>query len=174
MLTNSDDIAKSVKALRNYGSEIKYHHPLQGFNSRLDTLQATVLRAKLRRLDAWNEGRRQAAGRYAELLGEAAGAGKLSLPVTCDGNTHVWHLYVVRVAERDRVLADLHAAGIGAGIHYPVPIHLQGAFADLGKGPGSYPEAERAASEILSLPLFPQITADQQARVAEVLLASLG
>jgi dTDP-4-amino-4,6-dideoxygalactose transaminase len=171
VLTKDAEVAQQLRALRNYGSEVKYHHPVTGFNSRLDTLQAVVLRAKLKRLAGWNEQRREAAARYDERLG---GAEQVGLPVTLDGNVHVWHLYVVRVAERDRVLEALHADGIFAGIHYPVPIHLQGAFADLGHGAGEFPVTEKAAAEILSLPLFPGITEAQQDRVAERLLAAVG
>jgi dTDP-4-amino-4,6-dideoxygalactose transaminase len=163
VLTMSDEIAKKVRALRNYGSEVKYHHPELGFNSRLDTMQAVVLSAKLKRLEAWNDARRAAARRYHELLADLPGVG---LPETAPGNLHVWHLYVVRVARRDEVLARLNAAGIGAGIHYPVPIHLQGAFAHLGHKPGAFPAAEAAAREILSLPLHPHLTAADQERVA--------
>jgi dTDP-4-amino-4,6-dideoxygalactose transaminase len=168
--TNSDELAARVRALRNYGSEIKYHHPETGFNSRLDTLQAVVLNAKLRRLSGWNEARRRAARRYDELL---AGIPQVERPSTAPGNEHVYHLYVVRVPKRDDVLKRLNADGIGAGIHYPVPIHLQGAFKHLGLGKGAFKNAEKAADEILSLPLFPEITADQQARVVESLRAAL-
>ena len=169
--TDSDEIAGRVRALRNYGSEVKYQHPETGFNSRLDTLQAVVLNAKLRRLAAWNEARRQAARRYDELL---AGVSAVTRPRTLPGNEHVHHLYVIRVPRRDEVLPKLNADGIGAGIHYPVPIHLQGAFEHLGFGEGSFPVAEKAAREILSLPLFPEITADQQARVVDSLQRALG
>jgi dTDP-4-amino-4,6-dideoxygalactose transaminase len=164
--TDSAELAAKIRALRNYGSEVKYHHPETGFNSRMDTLQAVVLLAKLSRLARWNEARRAAARRYDELLARAPG---VKLPATAPGNEHVFHLYVVRVARRDAVLAKLNAEGIGAGIHYPVPIHLQGAFKYLGHNPGDFPVAERVAGEILSLPLFPQITAEQQERVADVL-----
>jgi dTDP-4-amino-4,6-dideoxygalactose transaminase len=166
VLTNSAEINAKVRALRNYGGEVKYHHPETGFNSRLDTLQAVVLNAKLGKLAAWNEARRQAAGRYQELLQGLPG---VTLPETLPGNEHVWHLYVIRVPRRDEVLKKLNAAGIGAGIHYPIPIHLQGAFKQLQQGPGSFPVAEKAAGEILSLPLFPQLTAAQQERVADEL-----
>ena len=142
-----------------------------GVNSRLDTLQAVVLSAKLRRLAGWNEARRTAAQRYHTLL---ADLDEVVRPRTLDGNEHVWHLYVVRVPDRDRVLKELHAAGIGAGIHYPVPIHLTDAFAGLGYAEGAFPAAEHAARELLSLPLFPEITAEQQARVVEALKAALG
>jgi dTDP-4-amino-4,6-dideoxygalactose transaminase len=169
-LTNAPELTAKVRALRNYGSEVKYEHPELGFNSRLDTLQAVVLSAKLRRLAAWNEARRQAARRYEELLKDLP----ITLPETLPGNEHVWHLYVVRVPDkRDEVLRKLNVAGVGAGIHYPVPIHLQGAFRSLGHQPGDFPVAEAAAREILSLPLFPQITAEQQERVAEELRKAL-
>ena len=171
VLTDADDVAQKVRALRNYGSEVKYAHPEIGFNSRLDPLQAVVLAAKLRRLAAWNDARRAAARRYDALLAGVAG---VSRPSTLAGNEHVWHLYVVRVARRDDVLRRLNAAGIGAGIHYPVPVHLQGAFAGLGHRRGDFPVAEAAADEILSLPLYPHITAAQQERVVEALRATLG
>ena len=171
VLTDDDDLARRVRALRNYGSEVKYHHPEIGFNSRLDTLQAVVLAAKLRRLASWNEQRRAAACNYDVLLADVDGVVR---PTTAAGNEHVWHLYVVRVRERDRVLAALHEAGIGAGVHYPVPIHLQGSFRDLKKAEGSYPHTERAAREILSLPMFAEITAEQQELVSESLRKALG
>jgi dTDP-4-amino-4,6-dideoxygalactose transaminase len=168
--TDDDTIAARVRALRNYGSDVKYHHPETGFNSRLDTLQAVVLGAKLKRLAAWNEARRAAARRYDALLADLP---TVTPPQTRPGNEHVFHLYVVRVADRDEVMRRLNADGIGAQIHYPVPIHLQGAFRHLGQGPGSFPVAEKAAREILSLPIYPEITADQQARVVESLRRAL-
>jgi dTDP-4-amino-4,6-dideoxygalactose transaminase len=168
--TNSDDVAKKIRALRNYGSEVTYHHPETGFNSRLDTLQAVVLLAKLKRLAAWNEARRGAARRYEELL---AGVPGVTVPRTMDGNEHIWHVYVVRVPRRDDVLKKLNADGIGAGIHYPVPLHLQGAFKNLGHRAGDFPVAEKAANEIVSLPMFGEITAEQQAYVVERLKAAL-
>ena len=168
--TSDDGIAKKIRALRNYGSEVKYHHPETGFNSRLDTLQAVVLRAKLKRLDKWNAQRRVAAERYESLL---AGVPGVVRPSTLGGNTHVWHLYVVRVGARDAVLKKLNDAGIGAGIHYPVPVHLQGAFAHLGHKDGDFPVSEKAAKEILSLPMFPEITPAQQEEVVGALRAAL-
>jgi dTDP-4-amino-4,6-dideoxygalactose transaminase len=171
VLTNSPDVNAKVRALRNYGGEVKYHHPELGFNSRLDTFQAVVLNAKLARLAAWNEARRQAARRYDELLRSIPA---VTLPETLAGNEHVWHLYVLRVPRRDDTLKKLNAAGIGAGIHYPIPIHLQGAFKHLAQGPGAFPVAEKAAGEILSLPLYPQITPQQQERVVDELRKALG
>jgi dTDP-4-amino-4,6-dideoxygalactose transaminase len=166
VVTDAPEIATKVKALRNYGSEVKYHHPETGFNSRLDPLQAVVLKAKLKHLAGWNEKRRAAAARYDALLRDVRG---VEAPKTLAGNVHVWHLYVVRVAERDRVLARLNEAGVGAGIHYPVPIHLQGAFSHLHHSRGDFPVAEKAANEIVSLPLFPEITEAQQEFVVDAL-----
>jgi dTDP-4-amino-4,6-dideoxygalactose transaminase len=136
----------------------------------MDTIQAVVLSAKLRKLTAWNAARRVAATRYDALLSDRD---DVLLPRTLDGNEHVWHLYVVRVHDRDRVLKELHASGIGAGIHYPIPIHLTPAFAWLGYGEGAFPVAEKMARELLSLPLFPEITADQQEVVVSSLTAAL-
>jgi dTDP-4-amino-4,6-dideoxygalactose transaminase len=170
VLTADEALARRVRALRNYGSEVKYHHPEAGFNSRLDTLQAVVLRAKLARLAGWNAARRAAAARYDGLL---AGLPDVRLPSTAPGNEHVWHLYVVRVPRRDDVLRRLAAAGVGAGVPYPVPLHLQGAFRGLGHRPGDFPVAEACAAEVLSLPLFPGITLAQQERVADALRAAL-
>jgi dTDP-4-amino-4,6-dideoxygalactose transaminase len=133
-------------------------------------MQATVLRAKLRRLNSWNEQRRLAANLYTDLLAEFE---QVSTPVTALGNLHVWHLYVIQVEDRDRVLAALDAAGIGAGIHYPVPLHLQGAYAHLGHTRGDFPAAEAAAGRILSLPIYPGITEAQQRRVVDALVAAL-
>jgi dTDP-4-amino-4,6-dideoxygalactose transaminase len=162
VLTSSEQIASRLRKLRNWGSEQKYHHPEIGFNSRLDTLQAVVLSAKLKRLDAWNEARRRVAARYDELL---AGLSGVELPRTLPGNEHVWHLYVVRVPRRDEVLGKLQAERIGAGIHYPTPLHLHGALCFLGYRAGDFPAAEQAAAEILSLPMYPHLTEDQQERV---------
>jgi dTDP-4-amino-4,6-dideoxygalactose transaminase len=170
VLTGDDEVAAAVRLLGAHGSPAKYQHVAFGFNSRLDTLQAVVLRAKLRRLPRWNEQRRAAAAVYDDLL---AGVEGVRPPVTLAGNEHVWHLYVVRVGRRDEVLARLHAEGVGAGIHYPVPVHLTGAMARYGPGAGGCPVAERAAGEILSLPLFPGITRAQQERVVDVLAAAL-
>ena len=151
VLTADDRIARRIRALRDHGCESKYQHDELGFNSRLDTLQAVVLGAKLPFLKAWNDERREAASRYGELLRDLP---VVVPPTVVTGNEHVWHLYVVRVPRRDEVLKRLHEAGIGAGIHYPIPIHLPGAFASLGHREGDFPVAEEAAGEILSLPIL--------------------
>lgn len=176
VVTDDEEAADLVRALANHGGVAKYVHDVAGFNSRLDGLQAVVLRAKLARLAEGNEARRAAAARYDGLLGDLAATGRLTLPVTAPGNVHVWHLYVVRVsgaADRDAVVGKLNAEGIGAGVHYPAPVHLTPAFAHLGHGRGAFPHAELAADRMLSLPLFPQITAAQQQRVVDVLSAAL-
>lgn len=175
VLTDDPEAAALVRAIANHGGVEKYRHDVPGFNSRLDGLQAVVLRAKLRRLAAGNAARRAAAARYDELLAPLAGAGRLVLPVTAEGNEHVWHLYVVRVpgADRDAIVGKLNASGIGAGVHYPDPVHLTPAYAHLGYRRGDFPHAEQAAGEILSLPLFPQISPDQQQRVVDALVNAL-
>jgi dTDP-4-amino-4,6-dideoxygalactose transaminase len=171
VVTDNDELADKIRRLRNYGSEIKYHHPEVGFNSRLDSMQAIVLNAKLARLPGWNESRRAAAERYESLLADAAG---IETPKTMPGNEHVWHIYAVLVADRDRVLSELHEAGVGAGIHYPVPLHLQGALGDLGHNEGDFPETERAANQMISLPMFPGISEAQQNEVVEALVKAVG
>ena len=170
VMTNDAGIATLARAVRDHGSSKKYAHDVLGFNSRLDTLQAVVLRAKLRKLADWNKARQAAAAFYDELL---EGVGRVERPVVAEGNEPVWHLYVIRVPERDRVLTQLHERGVGAGIHYPVPVHLQPALANLGHRRGDFPVTEQAASNILSLPLFPGITEEQQRYVVEQLEAAL-
>jgi len=158
-----------VRRLRNLGAVAKYDHPEIGFNTRLDSLQAVVLLAKLTRLEAWNELRRQAAARYQASLADME---RVELPAVSSGNEPNWHLFVVRVPHRDRVLQTLHEAGIRAGIHYPIPIHRQGAFNGL-EHRASFPVAERLADEILSLPIFPGISDRDQERVSDALRMAL-
>lgn len=166
LTTNSDEIAAKLKLLRNYGSVVKYVHDSFGTNSRLDTIQAAVLRVKLRHLDKWVAGRQAAARRYRELLSGIKG---VTLPPECPEEQHCWHLYVVRVEERDRVLKHLQDNGVGAGIHYPIPCHMQGAMKDYGYRKGDFPNAEAMAPKLLSLPIYSEITADQQKKVADEL-----
>jgi dTDP-4-amino-4,6-dideoxygalactose transaminase len=170
VMTADDHVAHLARLLTQHGSIAKYRHDSFGFNSRLDSLQAVVLRAKLRHLDAWNTLRREAAARYDSLLEVLP---EVRRPATAPGNDHVWHLYVVRVPGRARVLEQLNRAGIGASVHYPMAVHLTAPFVDEGDGPGSCPVAERAVEEILTLPLYPGITVQQQERVVDVLDAAL-
>ena len=170
VVTHDPDLADRIRRLGCYGSEVKYRHEEIGFNSRLDTLQAVVLSAKLRRLPAWNAARREAAERYRELLAEVDG---VTIPTVREGNVHVWHVYVIRVPRRDEVHRRMNEAGIGTVIHYPVPVHLQPSFADLGHAIGAFPESEKASAEVLSLPMFPSITPAQQEEVVEVLRRAL-
>jgi dTDP-4-amino-4,6-dideoxygalactose transaminase len=170
VITQDSELARRVRVMGAHGSAVKYEHTEFGFNSRLDTLQSVVLRAKLRHLDRWNGQRREAARRYDEML---AGHDRVRRPVTLEGNEHVWHLYVVRVANRDEVLKRLGAKGIGAGIHYPVPVHRQPAFSGLGLSEGDFPVTEASCRSMISLPIFPGITVEQQERVVEVLIESL-
>ncbi|MGN6577863.1 MAG: DegT/DnrJ/EryC1/StrS family aminotransferase [Nocardioides sp.] len=169
--TDDPELARTVRLLGAHGSETKYEHEIVGMNSRLDSIQAAVLRAKLARLEKWNELRRQAAARYDELLENVPG---LVLPTSAPGNEDVWHLYVIRVDNRDEVLRHLNDAGVGAGIHYPTPIHLTGAYRHLGQARGSFPVAEAAADQMISLPLHPHILPEQQEYVAQQLSACLG
>ncbi|WP_372593645.1 DegT/DnrJ/EryC1/StrS family aminotransferase [Actinotalea sp.] len=169
--TDDAEVARRVRVIAAHGSAHKYDHEVIGFNSRLDTVQAVVLEAKLARLAGWNERRRAAAAYYAELL---SGLDGVLAPTSADGNEDVWHLYVVQVEERDRVLSVLHEAGIGAGIHYPTPVHLTGAYASLGHRKGTFPVAERAADRILSLPMYPHLERGQQEQVVETLARAVG
>jgi dTDP-4-amino-4,6-dideoxygalactose transaminase len=166
VLTGSDELAARMRMIRNHGSARKYVHEVCGVNSRLDTLQAVVLSAKLRRLADRNTARQAAARRYDILLSDFE---HVVRPRVLAGNQHVWHLYVVRVPDRDRVLKELNAMGIGAGIHYPQPIHLTAAFAELGYANGAFPVAERTAPQLLSLPLYPEISDEQQEYVVSAL-----
>jgi dTDP-4-amino-4,6-dideoxygalactose transaminase len=170
VLTNDEGLAAQVRKLRNWGGAVKYHHPEKGFNSRMDTLQAVVLLVKLGHLSKWNSMRTEIAAQYDAILGGSP----VELPQVAAGNEHVWHLYVVRVSDRDEILADLHLAGIGAGIHYPIPIHLQGAYRDLGHGPGSFPQSERLARDALSLPIHPGMTDHDVVRVSDVMIDLVG
>ena len=164
VLTDDPAVAEIVRNLGSHGSSVKYVHDRVGVNSRLDAVQAAVLRAKLRRLDSWNAARRAAAARYADLLADVPG---VRVPTVRPGNEDVWHLYVVRVDERDRFMAALDAGGIGVGIHYPTPVHLTAAYAHLGYRRGAFPVAEAASEQILSLPMFPHLTEAQQERVVD-------
>lgn len=170
VMTTSPRIADRVRAMRSHGGIRRYEHTMIGLNSRLDGIQAVVLSAKLGHLDAWNSLRREAASVYDELLVDLP---DVVTPRTARGNEHVFHLYVIRVPRRDAVVAQLNAAGIDAAVHYPVPIHRLPAFSFLGQGAGAFPTADRLAGEILSLPIFPGITREQQESVVAELTRAL-
>jgi len=165
-LTTADpELAQRLRLLRNYGSKRKYHHQIKGVNSRLDELQAAVLRVKLGHLEAWNERRRRVAKRYLESL---AGLG-YGLPTPAPGAEPAWHLFTITSDRRDALRAALEAEGVGALVHYPIPPHLQPAYAELGHQPGDFPVAEKLAKELLSLPIGPQLSDAQQAHVISAL-----
>jgi dTDP-4-amino-4,6-dideoxygalactose transaminase len=168
--TDDDDLAALVSKLRLHGESERYHHARVGGNFRLDSLQAAVLRAKLPRLEAWTQRRVAIAHRYGELLWDAEVAGRIVLPAVASGKRHVYHQYVVRVRDRDRVRATLADAGISTAVFYPIPLHLQECFADLRYRAGDFPEAEKAANEVVALPMFPQLTDSEVDRVAEAVL----
>lgn len=156
-VTNDEGIAQKIKMLRNYGSKIKYHHEFKGFNSRLDTIQAAILAVKLKKLEQWNETRRRHARRYNEWLRE----GDIVTPVEKDYARHIYHIYAIRVKDRDKLLEYLRSKGVFAGIHYPVPVHLLNAYRDLGYKEGDFPVTEKLSREILSLPMYPELAEGQ-------------
>jgi dTDP-4-amino-4,6-dideoxygalactose transaminase len=163
--TNNSEYANKVRMLRDWGADRKYHHLLRGYNYRMEGFQGAILRVKLRHLEPWTETRRAFAKKYNQLLADCG----LTLPVEIPGSRHVYHLYTVRAADRDSLQASLLAEGIQTAVHYATPVHLQPAYADLGYGQGSFPQSERAANEVLSLPLYPEISDIQFERVLEVL-----
>jgi dTDP-4-amino-4,6-dideoxygalactose transaminase len=175
--TGRDDLAHEIRLLRNHGAEPKYFHKRVGANFRLDALQAAVLRVKLPHLSRWTEMRQTNADRYDRLFAEAAlskdAGGPVVLPARPADRTHIFNQYVIRVPGRDAVRAKLTAAGIGTEIYYPVPFHLQECFAPLGYQPGDFPRAEAAANEVLALPVFGELTADQQNEVVNALADAL-
>jgi dTDP-4-amino-4,6-dideoxygalactose transaminase len=160
--TERADYARTIRMLRDWGAEKKYEHVLKGYNFRMEAIQGAVLRVKLRHLETWTKARSRSAARYAALL-EGSG---IATPRVMLYASHAWHLYVIRSPERQRWQEALAAQGIQTGIHYPAPIHLLPAFADLGYRRGAFPHAERAAEEVLSLPMFPELTEAQCALVA--------
>jgi dTDP-4-amino-4,6-dideoxygalactose transaminase len=166
VLTNREDVRDTVRLLRYHGSGGPYIYDRLGFNSRLDELQAAILRAKLPHLESWNAARRRNAARYTELL-HCHGYG---LPIEASGNYHVFHQYTVRCRNRDELKAALAAGGVDTGIYYPLPLHLQPAFAYLGYKEGDFPESERAAREVLSIPVFPELSEEQLHHVARLML----
>lgn len=158
IVTNSKELADRVRLLRNYGQSQKYQHVIMGYNRRLDSLQAAVLRAKLRHLDGWNASRRRAAKFYDEMLKDVDG---VRTPYHAEESVHVYHLYVIQHPKRDQLLKYLKEQGVYAGLHYPTPVHLQPCYEHLGTPRGSLPFTEAAASRVISLPMFAEITEEQ-------------
>jgi dTDP-4-amino-4,6-dideoxygalactose transaminase len=157
IVTGDPELAQYVRQFRNYGQSKKHHHDVIGWNSRLDTIQAAVLQVKLKYLSSWNESRRRHAAAYRERLRDLP----VILPKEMPGNQHIYHLFVIRHPKRDALLAALSQKGISCQIHYPIPNHLQKAYASLGYAAGCFPVSERVAPEILSLPMFPELTEQQ-------------
>lgn len=171
VVTNDEALKNKIQVLRDHGQAKKYYHSCIGWNARMDGIQAAVLSVKLKHLDAANARRRAHATEYAAFLADCEG---LVLPIEADYNRHVYHIYAVRVPNRDRVLAALSELGIACGIHYPVPLHLQEAYRFLGHTRGMFPVAERCADEFLSLPMYPELTAAQVEAVAAALKQTVG
>jgi dTDP-4-amino-4,6-dideoxygalactose transaminase len=169
VVTDDAGVARRLRMLRDHGSERKYRHELVGYNFRLEGIQGAVLNVKLRHLDDWNALRRRHAARYRELLAPLAGSGALALPAEAEYAEHVYHLFVVRTDARDGLQRHLSAAGVQTGIHYPVPVHLQPAYAALGHEEGDFPNAESQARRVLSLPMFAELTEAQIRYVADAL-----
>jgi dTDP-4-amino-4,6-dideoxygalactose transaminase len=171
--TNDGALAAKIRMLRDHGQAKKYYHDVEGYNGRLDALQAGILHVKLAHLAKWNEQRRERATEYKRLLASADGG--IVPPYEPSWSRAVYHLYVVRTEDREGMAGHLKTAGIGTGIHYPIPLHLQKAYSSHGYKAGDFPVAEKAAAEIVSLPMFPQLSPEKQARVVEEMLTfSLG
>lgn len=168
--TNNPEYARTVRMLRDWGQDHKYHHVSRGYNYRMEGFQGAILRVKLRHLDKWTEGRRTGAKQYDELLADC----EVETPKEMAWGQHVYHVYTVRAEDRDGLHAALAADGIQTGIHYPVPVHLQPAYSDSVYGPGSFPHAERAANQVLSLPLYPELSSRQVAQVVEAVRKFVG
>ncbi|MGA8575350.1 MAG: DegT/DnrJ/EryC1/StrS family aminotransferase [Candidatus Cybelea sp.] len=168
IVTSDAALAQRLRLLRDFGQRKKYEHLIKGGNCRLDSIQAAVLDVKLRRLDAWNEARRRHAAAYDARLSKIG----IKPPVRLAEESHVYHLYVIEVEHRERVATMLRERGIATGIHYPIPIHLQPAYAELGLGRGAFPRTERSAERVLSLPMFPELTDEQIELVADALASA--
>ncbi|HXJ89983.1 MAG TPA: DegT/DnrJ/EryC1/StrS family aminotransferase [Candidatus Binatia bacterium] len=160
--TSNPEYAHTVRILRDWGQDRKYHHVLRGYNYRMEGFQGAVLGVKLKHLDQWTEARRSIVRQYNDLLAHA----DVARPTEMAWANHVYHVYTIRSTDRDALQAALNAEGIQTGIHYPVPVHMQPAYADLGYGPGAFPQAEAAAREVLSLPLYPELSSQAVAQVA--------
>ncbi|SRR5579871_2720464 len=168
--TSNPDHARTIRMLRDWGQDRKYHHLLRGYNYRMEGFQGAVLRVKLRHLESWTEKRRAIVAEYNNLLADC----DLETPVEMPWGRHVYHVYTVRSKNRDHLQTTLADQGIQTGIHYPIPVHMQPAYADLGYGEGAFPQAEAAAREVLSLPLYPELSSEAVAQVAEAVKHAVG
>lgn len=168
VVTENDEYARVIRAMRDWGQLQRGIHELPGYNYRMEGLQGAVLGVKLRHINAWTAARQRVARRYDDLLAPAASAGKLVLPAQCTDGMHVYHQYVIRVKSRDSFRNELQKLGIHTGVHYPLPIHFQPVFSDLGYQRGAFPEAERITSEIVSLPIYPELS---DAQIEQVVAA---
>jgi dTDP-4-amino-4,6-dideoxygalactose transaminase len=168
--TSNPDYANTIRMLRDWGQDRKYHHLLRGYNYRMEGFQGAVLRVKLRHLELWTEARRAIVRQYNDLLSDC----DLETPAEMPWARHVYHVYTIRSNERDNLQTTLAKEGIQTGIHYPVPVHLQPAYADLGYGPGAFPQAEAAAKQVLSLPLYPELSRQAVVQVAEAVKEAAG
>lgn len=169
VVTNNSEYATKLRCLRDWGQERKYHHVLKGYNYRMDGLQGAILRVKLRHLDTWTEARRAIAAQYDQLLVKAS----VITPTVMPYSHHVYHIYAVRSTERDLLQKQLHDQEIQTGIHYPISVHLQPAYADLGYKAGDFPHSELAAKEVLSLPMYAELTTELQTQVATAVISSI-
>jgi dTDP-4-amino-4,6-dideoxygalactose transaminase len=165
VVTNNDDHVRTIRMLRDWGQERRYHHVRKGYNYRMDGIQGAILGVKLRHLEKWTEARRAHANRYDQLLASSP----VSLPQAMPYARHVYHVYAIRSRERDALQAALQTRGIQTGIHYPIPVHLQKAYADLGYRKGDFPHSERAAAEVLSLPMYPELSTEAIEQVASAI-----
>ena len=162
--TNNSEYARTIRMLRDWGQDRKYHHLLRGFNYRMEALQGAILRVKLRHLEEWNEARRKLAAQYDRLLADSG----VQTPRQMPWARHVYHVYTVRANERDLLQEKLQAEGIQTGVHYPIPAHLQPAFADLGYGMKSFPNSEAASRQVLSLPIYPELSQNEVGEVCRI------
>ena len=164
VITRDQDMAQKIRFLRNHGSRVKYHHDLLGYNSRLDEIQAAILRVKMRRIEEWNEGRRRAAGLYRAVIRRE----DVTIPSEAPDCRHVYHQFTIRSASRDRIMTNLSSQGIASAVYYPVPLHLQKVFTGM-RGTDDLKVSEVSAAEVLSLPMFPEITEEEVRRVSDVI-----
>jgi dTDP-4-amino-4,6-dideoxygalactose transaminase len=164
IVTSNDEQAHQMRMLRDWGQDRRYHHVVEGYNYRMDAIQGAILRVKLRNLEAWTEARRTRARLYAQLLADAP----VQVPLELRGRRHVWHVFAVRTPQREQLRALLQREGVETGMHYPIPVHLQPAYADLGHQKGDFPEAEAAADSVLSLPLYPELALRDVEIISEI------